>query len=45
MDSADCNEVFKRLAEKDVPFLDERHREMPLPEYLAEQPLFLQARN
>lgn len=42
MVDADMNEVFKRLAEKDTKFLDESHREMPLPEnHWGEEPLFM----
>jgi len=41
MESADLFEVFKRLTDKAVKFLDESHREMPLPEkHWGEEPLF-----
>jgi hypothetical protein len=41
MDPADMKEVFKRLGERKVKFLDEYHNEMPLVEHLASEPLFL----
>ena len=41
MDPADMREVFRRLGERQVKFLDETHKEMPLVEHLASEPLFL----
>lgn len=44
MDS-DMIEVFKRLGEAKHKFLDEQHKELPLPEnHWGEEPLFMRAK-
>lgn len=46
MESADQNEVYKRLGEKAARFLDESIKELPLPEkHWGEEPIFMSRRN